>query len=275
MVESAHERWQQSGMAPSVHGAAGQRTFAGFRFAAAGASWHTNGHAASSGDWFAMITAAQVEAVVAHSLGCAPDVAAAVGARARLRQHPARATIIWQGAHTAEAFLLIDGLAHAVVIAANGQEVVLQAFRPGDLFGEDALVDDAVAKSGVVAAQASASAGFAVKDFVVLMEAHGCIGVAVSRAMIARSTAMARRMVAVSILSATGRICAELARRGRAVPEGVLRPIPVWSELAREVQSTRETVSRTVADLKRRGIVRQEGDALVIAAPRMLDEMVI
>lgn len=222
-----------------------------------------------------MGTAIRLEAIVAQSLGCGPDVATLVSARARWRDHAARSTIIWQGERLTETYLLVDGEAHSVVMTANGQEMLLQVFAPGDLFGEYGLVADAEAEAGVVAARASASAGFAAKDFVVLMEAHGCIGLAVSKAMIARSAAMARRMVAVSILSATGRICAELARRGRAAPGGVLRPVPVWSELARDVQSTRETVSRTVADLKRRGIVRQDDDALVIVALRMLDDLVI
>ena len=215
-----------------------------------------------------------INAVIQTSLGCSPDVAAVVGARARLRQHAARATIVWQGDKVAEAYLLIDGEAHELVVAANGQEMLLQVFRPGDLFGEYGLVAEAEAEAAIVAARPSVSAGFAARDFVVLMESHACIGIAISRAMIARAALMARRMVAVSILSATGRVCAELARRGRAAPGGVLRPVPVWSELARDVQSTRETVSRTVADLKRRGIVRQDGDGLVIVAPRMLDDLV-
>lgn len=221
-----------------------------------------------------MGTAIRLEAIVAQSLGCGPDVAALVSARARWRDHAARSTIIWQGERLTETYLLVDGEAHSVVMTANGQEMLLQVFAPGDLFGEYGLVADAEAEAGVVAARASASAGFAAKDFVVLMEAHGCIGLAVSKAMIARSAAMARRMVAVSILSATGRICAELARQGRA-GGGRIAPVPVLSDLARELQTTRETVSRTLSDLKRRGIVRQDDDALVVVAARMLDDLVV
>lgn len=221
-----------------------------------------------------METASGLEVIVQNSLGCTPDVAAVVANKARLRRHAPRSTMISQGQRLAEACLLIDGQAHEVVFAANGQEILLQVLTPGAFYGEYGLVSGAEAESAVMAARACASAAFAVPDFVMLMQAHGCIGLAVSRAMIARAAAMTRRMVAVSILSATGRICAELARRGRA-HDGVLRPVPVWSELARDVQSTRETVSRTIAGLKRRGIVRQDDDALVIVAPRMLDDLVV
>lgn len=217
----------------------------------------------------------QVQAAVQQGLQCQPDVAAVVAARARVRVHADRATIIWQGEAITHAHLLIDGEAHEVMLAPNGQELLLQVFGVGALFGEQGLIAAGDAPASVIAVQPSASAGFAIADFVALMQQHGCIGLAVSRAMIGRASAMAQRMVAVSILSATGRICAELARRGRAAGDGVLRPVPVWSELARNVNSTRETVSRTVADLKRRGIVRQDGDALVIVAPRLLDDLVV
>jgi CRP/FNR family cyclic AMP-dependent transcriptional regulator len=217
----------------------------------------------------------QIEAAVERGFQCRPDVAAAVATRARLHMFTARSTIIWQGETLTHAYLLIDGEAHEMMLAANGQELLLQVHGAGALLGERGLVDAAEAPASVIAVKPSASAGFAIADFIALMQQHGCIGLAVSRAMIARASAMAHKMAAMSLLSATGRICAELARRGRASPDGVLRPVPVWSELARDVNSTRETVSRTIADLKRRGIVRQDDGALVIVAPRLLDDLVV
>jgi len=41
------------------------------------------------------------------------------------------------------------------------------------------------------------------------------------------------------------------------------------------VHSTRETVSRTINTLERRGIIHREDDALVIVAPHRLEEMVV
>jgi CRP-like cAMP-binding protein len=108
-----------------------------------------------------------------------------------------------------------------------------------------------------------------------MVERHGCIGLALSRQMIARSAALQRRMVGVAILSAPGRICAELAARARRTPDRVLRPAPVNTVLARELQTTRETVSRTINNLRRRGIVRDDGDALVVVSLRMLEDLIV
>ena len=86
--------------------------------------------------------------------------------------------------------------------------------------------------------------------------------------------AMRQRMVETNLLSATGRVCAELLRLSRQAEDGVIRPVPVMAELAQRVQSTRETVSRTVSRLEQRGIVQRRGDGLAVVAAHRLEEMV-
>jgi DNA-binding IclR family transcriptional regulator len=49
----------------------------------------------------------------------------------------------------------------------------------------------------------------------------------------------------------------------------------VLSKLAVRVHSTRETVSRTINALERRGLIRRDGDALFIVAPQRLEEMIV
>ncbi len=54
-----------------------------------------------------------------------------------------------------------------------------------------------------------------------------------------------------------------------------MRPAPVLAAMAVRVLSTRETVSRTINALERRGIIRREADALIVVAPHRLEEMVV
>ena len=218
--------------------------------------------------------AIDIESVVQASFACPPAIAAGIAGKARLRRHAARSTILWQGERARDVFLLVAGEAHAVFIAANGQEMRLHVHQVGDLFGEAGVLMGETASESVVAASDSATAAFGSGDFVLLVETHACIGLALSRRLLARQAAMTRRLTEQSILSAPGRICAELARQGRA-GGGRITPVPVLSDLARQLQTTRETVSRTLSDLKRRGIVRQDGDALVVVAARMLDDLVV
>lgn len=112
-------------------------------------------------------------------------------------------------------------------------------------------------------------------DFLALLEAYGCVGLAVSRMLLKQLRATAAKMVERSTLSAVGRIHAELLRLARLGDGRTLRPMPVLAALAVRVHSTRETVSRTLHALERRGIVRRDSDALVIVAPGRLEDMIV
>jgi CRP/FNR family transcriptional regulator, cyclic AMP receptor protein len=46
------------------------------------------------------------------------------------------------------------------------------------------------------------------------------------------------------------------------------------STFALHVQSTRETVSRTISALEKRGIIKRDGDALTVVAPHRLEELI-
>jgi predicted transcriptional regulator len=83
---------------------------------------------------------------------------------------------------------------------------------------------------------------------------------------------MLDRMAARTTLTAYGRVYAELLRL--AGPSNRIEPPPVLSALALSVHTTRETTSRAIAHLLRRGIVSRTDEALNILAPRLLADLV-
>ncbi len=205
---------------------------------------------------------------------CAPDVAAAIAGRAHERRYPARAIMVSQGQSGAETFLLILGRARAMLYGAEGQLVLLHEYGPGDLFG--ALVEAAPSQDAeVVAVDDVHAALFRMADFLALIELHACVGLALSRMLLRRLRETTGRMVERTTLSAAGRIHAELLRLARQGDGRTVRPAPVLAALAVRVLSTRETVSRTINALERRGLIRREPDALVIVSPSRLEEMVV
>lgn len=206
---------------------------------------------------------------------CSEEVAEAIRQRAGQKGHPAGATILSQGGGAGETFLLVLGRAHALLYATDGQLVLLQEFLPGDLFGVVLPREPAADEAEVVAAEDSRTAVFTAYDFVALIERHSCVGLAVSRMLLKQLRDARERMVERTTLSAVGRVHAELLRLARAGDGRRIRPAPVFAALALRVQSTRETVSRAVNALERRGIVRREGDELVILAPHRLQELVV
>lgn len=74
-------------------------------------------------------------------------------------------------------------------------------------------------------------------------------------------------------LSATGRFYRALLQLGDA--DGLIKPARLIASLAVSVHTTRETASRALAALTRRGIVERQEDALQIVSRRMLEELAI
>jgi CRP/FNR family transcriptional regulator, cyclic AMP receptor protein len=81
-------------------------------------------------------------------------------------------------------------------------------------------------------------------------------------------------MVEGATLSAPGRIHAELLRQARAGEAMTIRRMPILSTFALHVQTSRETVSRTISALEKRGIIKRDADTLTVVAPHRLEELI-
>ena len=216
-----------------------------------------------------------LNAFLQQVFACSAETAALIGRRAAVRGWPARAMILQQGEHAGSTYLVVVGRAQALVYGLEGQMVLLHEFAPGDFFGAIAEARPEPEDADVVAVEDVRAAVFGGPDFLDLIEAHGCVGLAVSRVLLRQLRAASSRMAERTTLSAAGRVHAELLRLARLGDGRTIRPAPVLAALAVRVHSTRETVSRTISALERRGVIRREADALVIVAPRRLEEMVV
>jgi CRP/FNR family cyclic AMP-dependent transcriptional regulator len=189
----------------------------------------------------------------------------------RIRAYPVRASILRQGDRSATAHLLVLGRAHALLYSLDGQMILLHEFGPGDLFGALGGPATGVEEADVVAVEEVRAFLLEAAALVSLAERHGCIGLALSRLLLKRLRTTAARMYERAALSAPGRVCAELLRLAREGEGLAIRPAPIIAELALKVGTTRETASRTVNGLERRGIIRREADALIVVAPQRLE----
>lgn len=214
-------------------------------------------------------------AFLQEMFACPADVAASIGRRAIDRRYPIRSVILKQGDRAELAFLLVLGRAHALTYGSEGQIVMLHEFVRGDFFGAIALAEPTAEDADVIAIEEVRTTAFRASDFMALIESYSCVGLAVSRTLLKQLRASSARVVERTTLSATGRIHAELLRLARLGDGKSIRPVPVLSALATRVNSTRETVSRTIHALERRGIVKREAGALLIVAPGRLEEMVM
>ncbi|MEY2925868.1 MAG: hypothetical protein RL367_345 [Pseudomonadota bacterium] len=212
--------------------------------------------------------------VIAASFCCSVKLAEVIADRAELRRYAPRDKLVEAGDAVQSAWLMIDGRAQEFALTVDGRTVLVHEFKPGDLFGEAVLLGQPVLADEVIAIELTDAARFATRDLIALIENYSCVALAYSRALTQRLYTIRRRMVEGATLSANGRIHAELLRQARATKDLTIRPAPVLSEFAMVVQTTRETVSRAISQLEKRGIIIRDAVAIKLVAAHRLEDLI-
>lgn len=212
--------------------------------------------------------------MLAGFFACAPDVALQIARASRDSSFPPRTIIVSLGARCEHVHIVLAGRARARAISLDGRQAMLEEYGPGDIFGERALLSMTEQDLEIVAFDMVRAAVLMAHIMLGFMSSHASIAIAVSRQMIARLSAQNQRLAGSSTLSATGRVHAEILRMARDGIDLTISPPPVLSQLALRVQTTRETVSRTIAALQRRGIIFRDEQALRVVAEHRLEELI-
>lgn len=209
-------------------------------------------------------------AVMQSVFSCSREAAAALGAAVRELSVPAKGVVARQGDIAHHCWLVVDGIAQAQVNAPDGQLILLASYGPGELFG--CYPEPAALRTDFVAMGALTLFSIRTAALVDLARSNADVGQGLSVLLARQLDSLLDRMAARTTLSANGRVYAELLRLAGDTHR--IAPPPVLSALALTVHTTRETASRAIASLARRGIVRRTDEALEIVAPRLLAELI-
>lgn len=184
---------------------------------------------------------------------------------------PQGATVFAQGDEDGKgvAFVL-EGRLDVKGYAPNGKEVYFTWVGPNNFTGEVAALDGAPRAASVEAACDSLIAFMSPATFKSVMASNPAVAVAVMGRMAQSIRTSTARLLDVTTLASDGRVYGELLRmaeRGAPQkPKGVLiTTMPDQYEMSRRLGVTRETVSRAMSKLVRRGVCgpRRGGSLLV------------
>ena len=174
-------------------------------------------------------------------------------------------------------YIVAKGSVKIILSADDGTEpAILTTVGPGGFFGELALLDGAPRSATAVALDA-------VEAMVLRREAFGRLvdsEPGLRRALLASLAAEIRRLTAqvedLHFLDLPGRLARHLLREidgdGNHRPSGEVRLSWPYTqgELAGMIGGSRQSVNRLLADFVAQGLLRFEGDDLVIPDPRRL-----
>jgi len=217
------------------------------------------------------MTASDRIAALASFFSCSPEEAAKVDAATRLAHYGHRDILAHQGDLGAKLWIVLEGRAQLQIIGVDGQTKLLASHGPGELFG--AFPHERVVISDVVAQNRLSVLEIPTAKMAMLLEEEARIGSGLSRILGRQYNAVLDRMAARITLTANGRVYAELLRE--AGEKGRISPPPVIAALALSAQTTRETGSRAISALERRGIIRRDEERLEIISHGLLEELIV
>lgn len=180
---------------------------------------------------------------------------------------PPGATVFAQHDESRDVYLVLRGHLRIISYSAAGREVVLHDLHPGDLVGELSALDGAPRGASLVTVTEAELGRIEVGAFNRLLDEEP----AFARLVLGRLTRLIRslnRRIGLLAAPLAARISAELLRLAEhhrtSDNSARLCPPPKHVDLANRINTHREAVSRTLAELQRRAIISRSRSELVI-----------
>ena len=195
------------------------------------------------------------------------------------RRFGANEVVFREGDESNTCYVVRSGHARAVREHADGRQIALATFGPGDIFGELAMFDDERRSATVEAIEEVDAIAILGADMRRLLREHADISyklvIALGRRLRETNERLARQSFQ-TVQSRVAGVIAQLVEQARAegADDGDVLVICTQAEVAQLAGSSRESASRFLAVLERAGIVSQGRGRLTVHEPEALKRYV-
>jgi CRP-like cAMP-binding protein len=210
--------------------------------------------------------------------GLAPGKLDALARQCVWRNYEAGKRIISRNADDRDVYMLVSGRVRITTYSQGGRQVTFRDIAAGDVFGEVAALDEKPRSADVIALDGALLASMSPPVFRRLLAEEALVGARLMTRLAALVRSLSDRVIDLSTLGVQNRIHAEILRLARVA--GVernrarLEPGPKHADIASQVSTYREQVTRELSALARAGILEKDGAALVVRDVARLAKMV-
>lgn len=178
-----------------------------------------------------------------------------LAALALCHEYPRNNILSYRGDPAGSVFLVVSGRVKVILTNDEGREVILALLGPGRLFGITAAFDDGEQPAHAVTLERSMIARFSASGFVRWTEASAGARGALVRELTRQIRELSQKIGEHALMNTRDRLLAALLEiadaEGEAEPGGqVSFTRPTHKELANRIGTSREVVSRLLADLR-------------------------
>jgi len=172
-------------------------------------------------------------------------------------------------------YIVLAGKVKVTKATPGGKETILAIHQPGDFFGEMALLDGKTSPATVSAMEDCRIATISHNDFQRLLMGNEKVVRQIIQVLCSRLRQVWAQVQDLSYSTADDRIRAgilQLSRKhGVQDSRGIIIDLKIThQELSELVGTSRETVTRTLARLQRRGILQLENRRIILLRPKEL-----
>jgi CRP/FNR family transcriptional regulator len=207
--------------------------------------------------------------------GLGPDDLAQIAEVSHPRRFESGEVVVREGDHSNTCYVIRSGHARAVREHADGRQIALATFGPGDIFGELAMFDDETRSATVEAIDGLETLAILGPDMRRLMLRRPQLAVALAATLARRLRATNERLASQSFQTVQSRVAnviAQLVEQARAEGAGEqdVAITATQAEVAMLAGSSRESASRFLATLERAGVISQGRGRLTVHDPKAL-----
>lgn len=208
-----------------------------------------------------------------------PEEIAAFARVGRRIQYRPRDFVFLQGDPSDAVFVLVSGRIRISRITNDGREFILEFLKPGEPFGELALVDDASRETIAEALEASEVLAVRKEEFEALLARRPDLAIKVAKLLGSRNKAMADKVEDLVFRDVPARLAGLLLALADEFGVGSERGTRfafkiTHRELASCIGSSRETVSQILTSFAKARFIARNGRQIIITAPEELGQLV-
>lgn len=193
----------------------------------------------------------------------------------RVRQYNKRDVVLQKGGIGDSLLFLLSGQLQVIDITEDGRAIGLRMLEPGDFFGEIAVINGSARSASVVAVSSVLVALLPRATALHLFANSLSVANQMLRFLAEKVQRDSQFRALLSINNTSKRIYSyiDLLKQKQADNEEVVENLPTHQDIANMINTSRETVTRTLQVLIQKGIVKKGVHRLIIVNPEELKKL--
>ncbi|WP_254565689.1 Crp/Fnr family transcriptional regulator [Oscillatoria sp. HE19RPO] len=194
------------------------------------------------------------------------------------RTHPPNQVILLENDWGSSVYFLLEGWVKIRTYNLDGKEVTLNILGSGEIFGEMAALDEVPRSTDVITLAPTTIGNLPAQDFVQLIHTEPLAGIRLAQLM-ARRLRQVNRRLRLRESDSTSRVADIILflaeGQGKESPQGIEIPNLPHRELSSLSGLARETVTRVLSKLEKKGLIKRDRETLCIPDVNALERLMV